>query len=107
MRGNEDRLAQPAQLLEDFHEFDARAGVQPAGGFIEQEQVGIVHEHPREADTLLHPAREPLDQVVLAAGHVGEREHIGNRLVAGRRGQAVGGSEKIEVLENGHAPDRC
>ena len=49
------RFAQPAQLLEDLHEFDARARVQPAGGFVEQQQVGIVHQHPRQADPLLHP----------------------------------------------------
>ena len=101
---DEDRLPEPAQLFEDFHEFDACARIEPAGRFIEQQQIGIMDEHARERDTLLHAARETADEIVLATRHVCERQHVGDDFVALRLPDSVGRAEEIEVLEDGHLP---
>ena len=102
VRADEDRFSQPLQLLQNFHQLNARARVEPARGFVEQKQVGIMHEHACERDALLHASREALHEVVLPPRHVGECEDVGDGLVALRLAHAVRRAEKIEVLEDGH-----
>jgi len=104
VRADEDRLAQPAELLEDLHQLDPGARVETGCRLVQQQQLRVVDQHARQGHALLHPARQALDQIVLAAGHVGQRQHIGDRAVARGQTQAVGRREEVEVLVNGHQP---
>ena len=54
MRGKENGFALVFQALDDFADFHAAQRVEPAGGFVQNQQVGIVDERLREADALLH-----------------------------------------------------
>lgn len=40
------------------------SGVQPAGGLIEKQHLGVVDEHACDAEGLLHPVRETVDEFV-------------------------------------------
>jgi len=59
---------------EDFHELDAAGVEAAAAGFIEQEEIRDVDENAGEGDALLHARERHIDEIVLAASHVGKRE---------------------------------
>ena len=102
--GDKDGFAEALELLEDLHELDAGAGIEAAGGFVEEEEIGIVDEDAGEGDALLHPAREALDEVVFAPGHIGEGEHVGDGFIPLALGEAVGCAKEVEVFKDAHLP---
>ena len=54
VRGKENGFALVLQPLDDFADFHAAQGIKAAGGFVEDEQIGIVDQRLGEADALLH-----------------------------------------------------
>ena len=49
VRGDDDGLAQALQLLQDGHHLDARPRVEAAGRLVQQQQLRVVDQHPRQA----------------------------------------------------------
>ena len=56
VRGEDDD-AFSRQIREQVAEADALFGVEPDGGFIDDEQLRVVEQRLGDADALLHPAR--------------------------------------------------
>ena len=52
------------QLLEDGAQHPRRMGIEPGIGLVEEDQLRLVEESPREGEPLLHAAGEALHQVV-------------------------------------------
>ena len=102
MRRDDDRFFEALKLLQDGHHLDARAGVEPTGRFVEQENLRIVHQHAGEADALLHAAAERPDQSALFFTQADQLEHVVDRLLALGRTDAVARREKVEVLGHLH-----
>ncbi len=102
IRADEDGFAHASKLADDFHEFDPRAGVKAAGGFIQEEQRWIVDQHAGEADALLHAAGQAPDQIVAARFHVGQSQHIPDNAGAFLDVHAIGGGEKIQIFLHRH-----
>jgi hypothetical protein len=55
------------EALQDLHDLDAGPAVQVAGGLVGQDQLGLVHEGPRDGHPLLLAAGELVGSVVGAA----------------------------------------
>ena len=53
--GKEHRLALVFEALDDFAHLHAADGVEAAGGFVQNEEVGVVDERLRQADALCMP----------------------------------------------------
>jgi hypothetical protein len=53
VRDEHDRLAGLVQPGEHAHHFPGRLGVEVAGRFVGEKQVGLVHECARDRDSLL------------------------------------------------------
>ena len=57
-RGHDDGGAAPVQPGQHPPELPARHRVDTSGGFVEQEQLGLVHEGGGEHELLLHSPRQ-------------------------------------------------
>ena len=99
--GNQDRFSHRLQFLEQLAHLDAGAGIEAARRFVEQQQLGIVQEHARQAEALLHPARERIDRRIGFLRQVGEREHVAHDGLAPRGFDGVGGGEEMQVFSRG------
>src|SRR5262249_12127700 len=62
VRREDDGLALREQLLEPFPDEVARLRIEPRGGLVHEDQVGIVDERAGERESALHASRERLDR---------------------------------------------
>ena len=64
------------QLLQQFAQFDARAGIQAAGRFVQQQQLGVVQQNSRDAQSLFHAPRQSVDLRINLPAQIGQRQDI-------------------------------
>ena len=76
----ETRIVLPIVLefLQQLAHLDPRARVEAARRLVQQQQFRIVHQHPRQAQALFHPARERIHLRVALVREVGQRKHVGH-----------------------------
>ncbi len=98
MRGDDDRLPHALQLFEQLLDLDARAGIQTRGGLVQEEHLGVMNERFRQAEALLHAARQFLDVGISLLGEIRQLQHILDDVVTALLRDLVGSSEKVEVL---------
>jgi hypothetical protein len=65
---DEDGFAAVAEVEDDVADFFAADGVDPVEGFIEEDQVGVSHESPGEAEALAHALAEDSGAVAFPWG---------------------------------------
>ncbi len=115
VRRDDERDALALEAVEPVPQHVPGLRVQAGRGLVEEEDLGVVDERPRDGEPALHPARERLDAVVAALGELGEVEELvgaGAHLAAGEPEEAAVDPEVLldrEVLvEHVHdADDRC
>jgi hypothetical protein len=100
VRRDHDRLAQVAQRLDDLAELDARRGVEPRGGLVEEEHVGVVDEGLRQQHPLTPALREPTALVLAALADAGQLDGAVDPAAPLSSGQAVGAGVELEVLRD-------
>lgn len=100
--GDEDGFAHALEFLEDGHHFDAGSGVEAAGGFVEEEELGVVDEDAGESESLLHAAAEGADEGALFVRQSDEFEHVFDGVFALFGGDFVAGAEEVEVFGDFH-----
>ena len=61
MRRQQDRLAEPGEVLDDLPGLAARAGIEARGWLVEEEQVGIARQPDREVEPTALPAGQLAD----------------------------------------------
>ena len=101
--GDEDRFAHVAQLFEERFHFEASAGVEAAGGFVEDQHRRVVDERFGQAEPLLHAAGEAVDEVVALVGEVEQLEHVADDGFAAAARDLVGDGEEVQELPDLHA----
>ena len=73
-----------AALLESIQAIPhqmAGLGVEAGGGFVEQEEVGLVHQRTRDGEPALHAAGQRIDPAVGAVFELHELEQLGHPFV--------------------------
>ena len=100
--GDKDGFAHALEFLEDGHHFDAGSGVQAAGGFVEEEELGVVDEDAGEAEPLLHAAAKGADEGSLFVRQSDEFEHVFDGAFALFGGDFVAGAKEVEVFGDFH-----
>lgn len=102
--GDDDRLPHPLQFLEDGHHLDlSRARIEAAGGFVEEQELGVMDENASKAEALLHAPAERTDQGTPLLREPDQFQDIGQiGFVALGRRDAVAGTEEVEVLGDFH-----
>jgi hypothetical protein len=73
MRRDEYRLPHPLQFEEQLPKLNACARVETRGRFIENKELGIMHQRPRQAEPLLHAAREVIHEALALHRQVYQR----------------------------------
>ena len=99
---DEDRFAHLFELFEELADFDAGAGVEAAGGFVEQENLGSCRRTRARRKPLLHAFGECVDHGVALVGEVRKVQHIVDDLFAFGAVDVVGGGEEFEVFLHDH-----
>ncbi len=99
---DEDRLAQRAQFAEQLAKLDPCPRVEAGGGLVEEQDLGVVDERVRQAEPLLHAARQRLDVLVALVAEVDELEEVADHASSAGRRDAVAASEEVEVLPDLH-----
>ena len=79
----------------------ARLWIEPRGGFVHEEQVGIVDERARERQATLHSAGERLDSRFGARGQAREIEQLGNARPDGALREAEVAAVDEQVFADG------
>ena len=102
MAADEDRLAERPELAEELAQLHAGARVEAGCRLIEEQDLRIVDQGVRQAQPLLHPAREGLDVVVAAVGEVDQLQEVADRPPSLRRRQPVAAPEEVQVLPDLH-----
>ncbi len=81
VRRVDERHALAAQLLDHFENIVARLRVYSHGGFIHQDQLGLMYEAGCHVKAPLHASRKILDQLLSAVGQGGPIEASGHGLL--------------------------
>ena len=102
MARDDQRFALSGELQQQLSHFDSGFGVQSIGGFIEDENFGIVQQRPSDPDPLLHAVAEALDVAVLHVGGVGRFHALLDPGLARFAWDTEDGSEEIQVLMDPH-----
>ena len=79
----------------------ASLGVEPGGGLVEDEDLGVRDERPRDREPTLHPARQRVHLVVGPLGELGELEQLLGSLADDAAGQVEVPAVDHEVVEDG------
>lgn len=103
MCGDEHRLALLAQRPHRVAHLADAGGVEPVGGLVEDEQVGVLEERRRDGQALLHAQREAGVAVAPAVAEVRGLEHLVDALSraadrAREQGEVLAGGEGGEEL---------
>ena len=99
---DDDRLAEGAQLPEQFAELDPGARIEARCRLVEKQDLGVVDERVGEAQPLLHPARQALDVGVSLVAEIDEVEEVADHPPAAIGGDVVAASEEVEILPDLH-----
>ena len=102
MAADHDRLAEVAQLAQQLAQLDAGTRVQAGGGLVEQQHLGIVDERVREAQPLLHAAREAEHVGVALVREVDQLEQVADHAPPLGGSEAVAPTEEVQVLPDLH-----
>jgi hypothetical protein len=70
------RLPLEAQLAQQQHQGLLQAGIEPAGGLVQEEDVGLREQLDGDRHALALPAGEPLDGEVLAFRQLQGGQHL-------------------------------
>lgn len=95
---DEDRPALVFELLADLADVAAAFGVDAVGGFIEQDEFGIIHEGLGDADALTHALGVLLDAFVGPVAHADEFEELVDAVLADASGDARHAAVEVEDL---------
>jgi len=96
--GDENRLPHFLEGFEELAHLDAGPRVEPRRRFIEQQQVGVVQQHPRQREPLLHSPRESVDRRIELMDEVGKLEDVADDGLAAGPVDAIRGGKKVQVL---------
>ena len=100
--GDQDGLAHPAQFLQQFADLDAGPRVEAGRGLVEQQDLGIVQQHPGDREPLLHAPAQAVDLAFGLVDEVGQVEHVLHDGPSGGAVDAVAAREELQVLTDEH-----
>src|SRR5207245_4532894 len=90
-----------AEPAEDLAHLDPSPRIQARRWFIEQQDGRVMDQGPRQAESLLEPARERIHGLLATILQSDELEQVGNHLLSTRPRLPVAGGVEIEVLGDG------
>jgi hypothetical protein len=96
-RENDDALA--GKFGKKIAKTDALFGIEAGGGFIDDEELGIVEERLRDADALAHAAGIAAERALGGVGEIYEREEFGDAPAGSRSGDAFYSGEIVEEFD--------
>src|SRR5580765_6309764 len=96
VRRQQDRAAARAIVDEQFPELAARLRIQPRGGFVEEQQIGVAHERAGNREALFLPPGQLPHPAGAFRLELDQREHVVDAAAAG-----VEGAEQPEGLFDG------
>jgi hypothetical protein len=102
VRGDEDRLAQAAELPEQLPQLDAGPRVEAGRRLVQQQHQRVVDQRVRQAQALLHAAREALDVRVALRPEVHQVQEVADHPPPALGGNAVAAGEEVQVLPDLH-----
>ena len=91
-----------AQLAQELTQLDPGSRVQAGGGLVEEQHLGIVDEGVREAQPLLHAARQAEHVGVALVREVDQLEQVADDAPPLGRTEAVAPTEEVQVLPDLH-----
>src|SRR5438105_592024 len=111
--GEDDRLAAAMKANEDLLQVRDHLRVEPGVRLVEQQQIRIVQERPRQCQPLLHPAREALQWTLAPRLQTNLGQHLldarlrgADAVEAGVKAQVFGGRQlAIEDTAMAHQSD--
>ena len=98
MRGDEHRFAHRADLRQNLLHLRPGARVHARGRFVENQQFWVVEQRPRQAQALLHAARQPVHIGLALVRQCGQSEQPVNPAPPVLRADAHAARIQIEVL---------
>ncbi len=104
MGGEQDGLLLGLQVQDHLSELARADGVQPEGGFVEEEDVGVVQERARHVQALLHAARVTADVLVAASVQPDQFEQVGDALLRDVGVDPVQAGEVAQVVNARQPP---
>ena len=78
VRGQDQRLAAPGQLLEAIPDQVARLRIKPGRRLVEKNNVRVIHQGSRQGQSPLHPAGKRLDARLFLASQASKIKQIRN-----------------------------
>src|SRR5262249_17438734 len=101
MRGEHDRTLRAHRADEGEH-FTDLAGIEPVGGLIENEHLGIVNERLREADALPEALRKMSEQALRDAREPAGLDRPRDRVLHRPALDAADAGREAEIRDDGH-----
>lgn len=101
VRGVDQRLAGPLELLQVLEDGIAALRVDPGGGLVEQQHVGVVYQRTGDVQTPLHVPAEGGGPLARAVGRSHLRQRLGRALVEPCTGQTIERAEEAHVVPCG------
>ena len=92
---------QPGHLIEQVPELPSRNGIHARGGFVEEQQVGLVDGRRAERQPLPPPDRQVAGQLPLTPGKIGHFQDVAPPLREHRRVQRIDPRIEAQVLIDG------
>ncbi len=103
MRGQQDGLAHAYQILDDGANGSGAHRVDANGGLIEEDQIGVVQEHPRQVQALLHPIGIGLHAIVFPPGQAHQLQQLRDAPAGILRIEAVQLGKITQVIQAAQA----
>ena len=98
MRGNEHSLSQFLERTQDVFHFRACARIHPGSRLVEDEQLRVVNERPRETEPLLHSAREHVHIAVPLFAQVHQFQQVVDHVHPFSMAKAVAAGIEVKVF---------
>ena len=98
VRSDENCFALGVQILQQRFQFHARFGIESGGGLVEHQERRIVNDGASDAQALLHPARQAVDERVALGFEIHQLEHFVHARGYRQRIHFVGAREIVEVF---------
>ena len=98
MRGVDQRHAFGVQLLDHLEYVVARLRIYTHGGFIHQNQLGLMNQTSRHVEATLHASRKVLDKFAGAVSQSCPAETALNRLLKCRAAHPVIAAKRLEIF---------
>ena len=100
--GDEDRLAQTLQPLQQSAHLDPRPRIETAGRFVEEQHLRVVQQHAGEAQSLGHAAGKTGHQFVPLEGEIHQLERPLRHASPLGPVDPIGGREELQVFDHPH-----